>query len=186
MQSPASDIQLCVNALTGGGVVAYPTEAVWGLGCNPFAEGAVTKVLSLKQRPANKGLILASGQVEHFNYLLEELDQSVASMIQASWPSHTTWLVPHHGKVPELIHGDSDKVAIRVSEHPILAALSKGFGGAIVSTSANIAGEPAAENVNQAQKYFAGSDVIFAPGLTGGRNRASKIIDALTGEVLRD
>ena len=174
-----------MQVLKEGGVIAYPTEAVWGLGCDPSNEIAVKRILQLKQRPVSKGLILVSGQESHFSVLLEGLDQGVLKRMRASWPGHTTWLVPHHNRIPVSIHGDSDKVAIRVSAHPVVVALSLGFGGAIVSTSANPGGQKAAETEEEARGYFSQSEVTFCVGETGSQKRASRIIDALSGQVLR-
>lgn len=175
----------CVEALQAGGVIAYPTEGVWGLGCDPTKTQSVQSILDKKNRPVSKGLILASGNIEHFKPLLLGLDQSVLDAINASWPGPTTWLVPHKGLVPEIVHGDSDKVAIRVSAHPVVAALTEAFGSAIVSTSANPSGAPAATEREQVVGYFRHSDVTISPGSTGGRKGASTIIDALTGNVIR-
>lgn len=186
MKLAETALDQCVDALKSGRVIVYPTEAVWGLGCDPNLSRAVHELLRLKKRPVSKGLILASGQIAHFGFLLEALDGTILSKMKASWPGHVTWLVPHHGKIPEYIHGDSDKVAIRVSAHPVINALSDAFGGPIVSTSANPAGEPAAKNLDQAQHYFSETNVVFAPGETGGNEHASRIIDAISGEILRD
>jgi len=180
-----AQIRVCADTLRAGGVIAYPTEGVWGLGCDPLNEKAVGYILDIKQRPMSKGLILASGNIEHFKAFLVGLDQSILETMRASWPGPTTWLVPHNGLIPQCIHGDSDKVAIRVSGHKIVAALSEKFGAAIVSTSANPSTLPAAKTAAEARGYFQHHDVTFAPGETGGREGASTIIDALTGNVIR-
>lgn len=178
-------LQLCAHAILAGGCVAYPTEAVWGLGCDPFNRHAVETILRLKTRPVSKGLILISGCAAHFDFLLNDMDSRVCERIHTAWPGHVTWLVPHRGCVPEFVSGDSDKVAIRFSAHPVVRALSQRFGGAIVSTSANPAGLAPALNATDARRYFGNAPLLYAPGTVGKPNRPSRIIDALSGQTLR-
>lgn len=178
-------IQYCARAMQAGKCVAYPTEGVWGLGCDPWNSHAVNSILKLKNRPASKGLILISGDIHDFDFLLNALDQVTVEKIKATWPGHTTWLVPHLGLIPKFISGDSDKVAVRVSAHPLVAQLSKAFGGPIVSTSANPAGKPSAMNALQVRRYFSRHDLSIAPGRVGQQKTASSIIDACTGTLIR-
>jgi L-threonylcarbamoyladenylate synthase len=131
-----------VCVLRHGGVIAYPTEAVWGVGCDPFSEATVLRLLAIKQRPVDKGVILAAGALEQFEGLLDwsllPTDRSEA--VYATWPGPHTWIVPATGRVPHWITGAHDGVAVRVSAHPTVVALCAAFGGPIVSTSANIGG----------------------------------------------
>src|SRR5688572_17829805 len=124
------------------GVIAYPTEAVWGLGCNPFDEAAVARLLAIKQRAADKGLILIAGALEQFDDLLDwdALPTDRSEAVFASWPGPHTWIVPATGRVPYWITGAHDGVAVRVSAHPLVVALCTAFGGPLVSTSANRGG----------------------------------------------
>lgn len=179
------DFTRCAHLMQGGGVIAYPTEGVWGLGCDPFHAPAVRHILRLKKRKVEKGLILISGNPMHFAPLLAGLAPELRAKISDGWPDHTTWLVPHRGQVPEFISGASDSVAIRVSAHPVVKALTNAFGGAIVSTSANPAGLPSARTSLKVRCYFGKRIAALAPGQVGGENGASKIIDALTGDILR-
>ncbi|MEO6138284.1 MAG: Sua5/YciO/YrdC/YwlC family protein, partial [Luteimonas sp.] len=127
-----------------GGLLAYPTEAVWGLGCDPFCEAAVLRLLALKQRAVDKGLILIAGDVGQFDGLLDwqALPHDRAQPVLASWPGPHTWIVPATDRVPRWITGAHEGVAVRVSAHPIVIALCAAFGGPVVSTSANSAGKP--------------------------------------------
>ncbi len=122
------------------------TEAVWGLSCDPANEAAVLRLLAMKERPVEKGLILVGADMAQFDWLLGDLDGASRSKLELSWPGATTWLVPHQGRVPDWICGEFDTVAVRVSAHPTVQALCRAFGGPLVSTSANIGGaQPARE-----------------------------------------
>ncbi|MFL0800987.1 MAG: threonylcarbamoyl-AMP synthase [Agarilytica sp.] len=178
-------LQRCVEALAQGEVIAYPTEAVWGLGCDPFNHQAVSKILALKSRPEKKGLILVAAKIAHFEFLLDGLQPDRREMLEMSWPGHTTWLVPHKHRVPHILSGQHDTIALRVSEHPIIQGLCNYFGGPIVSTSANPQGLRPATSQFKARHYFAKKRVIFAPGQVGAASKPSKIVDLTTGTVIR-
>lgn len=178
-------IQRAAHRLAAGGVVAYPTEAVWGLGCDPNNPEAVGRILALKHRPWDKGLILVAADIAQFAPLVERLDKGLQAQLTDSWPGPVTWLVPAAGLVPEWIRGRFDSVALRVTDHPIAAALSRAFGGPIVSTSANPAGKPAARSALGVRRYFRNQLDDITPGLVGERTRPSEIRDLLSGDVLR-
>ena len=115
-------VQQVARVVRGGGVIAYPTEAVWGLGCDPWNEEAVYRLLALKARPVEKGLILVADAIEQFDFLLDDLPDAWKETLAASWPGPNTWLVPHRDMLPEWITGKHDSVALRVSDHPWCAA----------------------------------------------------------------
>ncbi|MGH6977933.1 MAG: Sua5/YciO/YrdC/YwlC family protein, partial [Brevundimonas sp.] len=131
-------------ALHAGGVIAYPTEAVWGLGCDPFDEAAVLRLLAIKQRPVDKGLILIAASVTQLDGLADwdALPDARRDDVLASWPGPHTWIMPATARVPRWITGVHDGVAMRVSAHPVVIALCDAFGGVLVSTSANPAAAP--------------------------------------------
>lgn len=191
MPSPARQwaahirLRRAVALMCAGGVVAYPTEAVWGLGCDPDNPRAVARLLALKQRPWHKGLILLAARIEQFGPLIERLDSGSQQTLKESWPGPETWLVPAAGLVPEWISGRFETVALRVTDHPLAAGLSLAFGGPIVSTSANPAGRPAARHRLDVRRYFRDRLDDITPGATGGRERPSRIRDLRTGRVLR-
>lgn len=178
-------IQQCVRALHRGDCVAYPTEAVWGLGCDPFNQHAVERILRIKRRPVEKGLILAASDISAFAFLIKRLPAAIQAKVAASWPGHVTWLIPHYNLVPDYVSGSSNKVAVRVSAHPTVGALSAAFGGPIISTSANPAGQPSATRSFAVRRYFRQENLIYANGRVGSEHGASRIIDAETGEIYR-
>lgn len=168
-----------------GGVVAYPTEAVWGLGCDPNNIEAVARLLALKGRPMEKGLILVAADLAQIAPYLEGLDNLQRERLQKTWPGFQTWIVPDQGKAPVWIRGEHAGVALRVSAHPLVKRLCEAFGGPLVSTSANIAGHPAAQNRLQVARYFVGELDYVLNGATGGARQASPITDLATGRALR-
>lgn len=178
------------QCLTQGKVLAYPTEAVWGLGCDPFNEQAFLEILCLKQRPIEKGVILLAGQISQVEHLLEKVDAQIRKQIISSWTDRsntdraTTWLLPADEHIPTWIKGNHPQVAVRVSNHPLCTALCNAFNGFIVSTSANPAGLAPARSLQNASQYF-GSEVNYLNGDLGHNEQPSQIIDAITGKVIR-
>lgn len=185
MNERSIQLTRAVRVLRAGGVIAYPTEGVWGLGCDPANPAAVARLLELKARPVSKGLILVAGSIAQALPYLARLDPAQCTRVLESWPGPETWVVPAPAWVPRWIRGDSPGVAIRVSAHPQTAALCLRFGGALVSTSANRAGvAPARDALRVRRQLGRGIDYLL-PGALGGRAGPSRIRDACTGQVLR-
>lgn len=176
--------------LQQGKVLAYPTEAVWGLGCDPFNEQAFLEILRLKQRPIEKGVILLAGQLSQVEHLLSDIEPTIRDQIIQSWTQRsrteraTTWLLPADHQIPEWITGQHTQVAVRVTNHPLCTALCNAFNGFIVSTSANPAGSTPARSLQEANQYF-GSELNYLNGDLGLSQEPSKIIDACTGQIIR-
>lgn len=177
-------LRLAARLLQAGGVIAYPTEGVWGLGCDPLNEAAVRRLLDLKQRPEAKGLIIIAASLPQVERWLGGLDAAQRAACAATWPGPFTWVVPA-AHAPEWLRGKHDSVAVRVSAHPGVQALCNAFGGALVSTSANVSGKPPARDpLVLRQQFGRGLDYIL-PGRLGGDGKPSEIRDARTGIVLR-
>ena len=177
-----------VQQLRQGDVIAYPTEAVWGLGCDPYNRSATEALLNTKQRQLDKGLILVAANMQQAMPFLSTLSSEQLHAIEQSWldaPADRaiTWLVPLSMQVPAWISGGHDRVALRVSHHPIVQELCLKFGGVIVSTSANPSGEAAARTEQEVLHYF--PDITLVQGDTQHHAQASKIIDAISGSVIR-
>jgi len=175
------------QSLRAGQVLAYPTEAVWGLGCDPFNQQAVEQILRLKQRPVEKGVILIAANLAQVESYLSGLTAEQYQRVVDSWQPDqgaNTWLVPLTPQIPVWISGEHDRVAIRVSQHPLVQALCLAYGGAIVSTSANPAGAEPARTAEQIQAYF-GDQVPCVTGEVGALANPSVIRDAISGQVLR-
>ncbi|MBX2857238.1 MAG: Sua5/YciO/YrdC/YwlC family protein [Cellvibrionaceae bacterium] len=178
-------VRLCGQAVKRGEVIAYPTEAVWGLGCDPFNRVAVEAILRLKRRAASKGLIIVAASVKQVDFLLEKLSQAQRLQLENSWPGPNTWLVPHFKRIPPWVSGASTSVAVRVSAHPVVQALCSVYGGPIVSTSANVQAKPPAKTALAVRRYFKGCPLVYSPGDIGGREKPSVIRDLLNGQVIR-
>ncbi|AUM12987.1 L-threonylcarbamoyladenylate synthase [Ketobacter alkanivorans] len=178
-----------VHALTRGEVIAYPTESVFGYGCDPFNEAAVDRLLRIKQRPRHKGLILVAANCDQIAPLLQTLTLPQRRDLEASWPGPVTWLIPDsENMIPTWIKGDFDSVAVRVSAHPTVQALCSIWGGPIVSTSANRSGQAPARSefplrLMRAQ-YGIGADYIL-PGYTPRANKPTEIRDLQSGRIIR-
>ena len=171
--------------MQGNGVVAYPTEAVWGLGCDPASEAAVHKILQLKGRDVSRGLILIADHIDRFAPFLQGLDKDHLQRFESGYHKPTTWLVPHNGAAPLWIVGEHQTVALRVTVHPLAAALCKSFAGPIVSTSANPQGLPAATTALKVDSYFGDAIDYQTLGAVGENKNASEIRHLLTGQVVR-
>jgi L-threonylcarbamoyladenylate synthase len=178
-------IPLAVSALRAGGVIAYPTEAVWGVGCDPFCEEAVYQLLEIKNRDWRKGVILVAADMAQLKPYLSGLDEKYLQTLMASWPGPNTWLVPNNGTAPDWITGGRDTLAVRVSAHPVVSELCKKFGGALVSTSANPAGKLPARSLFDVRRYFGQQLDAVVPGALGGLQNPTQIRDVITGEICR-
>ncbi|TFH75507.1 tRNA threonylcarbamoyladenosine biosynthesis protein RimN [Gammaproteobacteria bacterium LSUCC0112] len=184
-------VKVAAHRLMQGGVIAYPTEAVWGLGCDPQNEEACLELLQIKQRPIQKGMILIAGQIGDFEEILAALSPGQYKKLDVAWQQQgktgaVTFLVPDVlDQIPFWIKGSHRAVALRVSHHPVVRSLCKEFGGPIVSTSANITGKLPARSRVLVEKYFGSQLNFVVPGQLGGARNPSKIVDFSTGQLVR-
>ncbi|MDH5300525.1 MAG: L-threonylcarbamoyladenylate synthase [Gammaproteobacteria bacterium] len=177
--------RIAAQVLRDGGLIAYPTEAVFGLGCDPFDEAAVLNLLEVKRRPLEKGLILIAADFNQLSPWLRPVDAQVMARIQPSWPGPHTWILPANDDLPEWITGAHEGVAVRVTAHPVAAELCRAFGGPIVSTSANLSGLTPARCALQVEKQLGGLVDLVIHGEVNRKAKPSQIRDALTGKILR-
>lgn len=176
-----------IDALNAGGVIAYPTEAVYGLGSDPDNEAAVLALLSIKQRPVEKGLILVAA---NYSQLLPYVDDKAIPLekryqIFSSWPGHVSWVLPASQTAPKWITGQFDSIAVRVSAHPVVQQLCLTYGKPLVSTSANLSGQPAITNKTELEQSLGTMLAAIVPGALGGATQPSQIRNALTGDIVR-
>src|SRR5690606_21180326 len=173
--------------LRDGGVLAYPTEAVWGLGCDPENEAAVQRLPALKQRAVDKGLIRVAADCDSLRPSLDRpsLPPLRLAAVQAHWPGAHTWVMPASARAPRWITGAHDGIAVRVSAHPDVAALCRAFAGALVSTSANRSGLPPARTRAELDPVLMAAVDGLLAGETGGLDQPTPIRMALDGRVLR-
>lgn len=176
------ELRQLVAHLRRGGVIAYPTEGVWGLGCDPRQRQALHRILQLKKRPQHKGVLLIAGRFCETSRYWSDAGVPAARLAEY-WPG-TTLVLPARPQVPVWIRGRHHSVAVRVSQHPGVCALTRAFGGAIVSTSANRAGQQPARDLRTIRRYF-GTRIPVLHARLGGQRRPSRIVDARTGQILR-
>lgn len=178
-------LRLSIRALRNGGVIAYPTEAVWGLGCDPTHPQAFQRLLQIKNRDPAKGVILIASDFEQLMPWLLPFNEKIENRALSSWPGPVTWLWPAADWVPRFLTGGSDRLAVRVTRHPVAAALCRAWGGPLVSTSANRSGRPACRTSTEVRLRLGRDIDALMPGATGGRLRPSAIRDLLSGRTLR-
>lgn len=169
--------------LAQGKIIAYPTEAVYGLGCDPFNQQAVEKLLVLKQRSVTQGLIILIANWSQLAPLIGQLPNRCLDDVHGTWPGPVTWIFPKSNLIPMWVSGQHESIAIRMSAHPVARSLCA--NGPIVSTSANLSGQKPATEVSHLEFQFPqGIDALVA-GQLGGALQPSVIYDVLTGRKLR-
>ncbi|HEY2451701.1 MAG TPA: L-threonylcarbamoyladenylate synthase type 1 TsaC [Scandinavium sp.] len=181
-----NNLHNAIRSLNNKEVIAYPTEAVFGVGCDPDSETAVMRLLALKQRPVEKGLILIAA---NFEQLKSYIDDNLLTDVQreavfSCWPGPVTFVFPARASTPRWLTGRFDTLAVRVTDHPLAVELCQAYGKPLVSTSANLTGQEPCRTVDEVLAQF-GDAFPVVNGETGGRLNPSEIRDALTGELFR-
>jgi L-threonylcarbamoyladenylate synthase len=173
------------RTLAVSGVIAYPTEAVFGLGCEPRDRDACERIFALKARDPDKGLILIGASFEHLQPYVAEASAADLARAHAQWPGPVTWLFPAAADCPRWITGRFSSVAVRVTAHPLAAELCRLHGGALISTSANRAGRPPARSALAVRRAFPRGVDLIVHGELGRSARPSMILDLQSGAQLR-
>jgi L-threonylcarbamoyladenylate synthase len=177
-------LRQAADVIRHGGIIAYPTEAVYGLGCDPLNEIAVQRLLAIKGRNVNKGLILLADSLDQLlPFIALSEDQQIA--LRQHWPLATTYLVPASERTPTWIRGKHNKVAVRVTQHPVARALARLADTPLVSTSANRSGQPSCRNHFQVVRQLGDELDYLVVGQCDQAARPSTIIDLESGAVLR-
>ncbi len=182
-----TDVQIAaaVAALRRGGIVLHATEAVWGLACDAGNEIAVAAVQALKQRPSDKGLIVVADDFRRVEPWLAAVAPEALAAAQATWPGPFTWIFPTAPGCPPWLVGERASLAVRISDHPQVHALTAAFGAALVSTSANRAGQPPVAHLDEVDPQIRAQVDCVLIGETGGLQRPTSVRDVRTGEWLR-
>lgn len=183
------------QAIAAGGLVGYPTEAVFGLGCDPWNRAAVQRLLALKRRSETKGLIIIAARFAQLRPFVAGIPEPLERQLAQCWPGPYTWLLPARPGLPRWLRGAHRTIAVRVTAHPAAAALCAAgaalpgpagrHGGALVSTSANAAGRPPCRDVRCVRRLFGGQLDFLVPGRVGASATPTRIIDGLSGRVVR-
>lgn len=185
--SDLSSLSAAITSLENGDVIVYPTEAVYGLGCDPDNQQAVERLLDIKQRPVEKGLILIA---DNYGQLLKYVDDAKLPMdkradIFSSWPGAITWVMPAAKTTPKWLTGQFNTIAVRVTNHATVKRLCQQFGKPLVSTSANLTNQATVTSIVEARQQFAEQVSFYVDEPLGGNTRPSTIKDAMTGNVFR-
>lgn len=180
-------IPCAVSAIQSGGVVAYPTEAVYGLGCDPKNLSAIERILDIKQRPKKSGFILlAANQAMLRDWVdYDALTEIQQQQLNDTWPGPLTWICPAKTGLSPLLTGQFSTVAVRVTAHPLAASLSEAVGHPIISTSANLSGHPPALSAIDVSTIFDNAVNYILEGELGGQSKPTEIRDLATGQVIR-
>ena len=169
-----------VSALTSGEIIAYPSEGVWGLGCDPHNRDAVKKILKIKERSMTKGLIVVGSRISHLEKFANI--KKYEKIFKSKWPGPHTWIFPTD-KAPEWITGGSKSIALRLSNHKIIKIICDAYSGAIVSTSANKEGQKASKTIHEVRKNF--PDIFYVKGETGNLEGSTPIQDIVSLKWIR-
>lgn len=182
---PLLDTATAVAKLRAGQVIAYPTEAVYGLGCDPRDESAVRHLLTLKGRHESMGLVLIASGFGQLETWISKVDQALIDKAMQTWPGPVTWLFPRAAGVPDFVAGKHDTVAVRVTAHGPSRDLCQAFGGALISTSANPSTALPARSADEVRKYFAAGLAGILEGNLGEGDKPSEIRDLVSGRIIR-
>ena len=173
------------RVVLAGGVIAYPTEAVFGLGCRPENRAAVERVLAIKRRPWRKGLLLIGSDLVQLERFVVLPNEPRRSEVIASWPGPVTWVLPATPHAPSWISGGRHSVAVRLTDHPLARELCAAVGHALVSTSANVSRRPPLRDLRVLRRELGNEVDYVLSGALGGLARPTVIKDGRTGKVLR-
>lgn len=178
-------IKKAARIIQAGGIVAYPTEAVYGLGCDPLNLETLLELVAIKGRNLSKGFILIAAEIMDLLPFLAPMSEDIYARVAATTQSPVTWVLPADSTVPELLTGGRDTLAVRVTAHPVAAALCRAVGFPLVSTSANRSGHTPARNAHAVRHVFGELIDFVLPGSVGPLTQPTPLRDGVTGKILR-
>ena len=176
-------IEKASKIILNGGVIAYPTEGVFGLGCLPNNYEAVYRILKIKKRDINNGLIVIASKLEQLNGWTDLTSSEVNRIKNES--EIVTWIVKKTNLVPAWVSGEHNSIAIRLTRHPTASAICNASGSALISTSANISGEGPTNNQKELRKQFCDIVDYIVPGECDMKVGSSMIKIIETGKIIR-
>lgn len=179
------DTAAAVEQLRAGQIIAYPTEAVYGLGCDPANEAAIRRLLALKGRPESAGFVLIASEFSQLLPWVSKLEESLIAKAMQTWPGPITWLFPRAADTPDYVAGTHDTIAVRITAHEPSRVLCDAFGSALISSSANHRAARPARSAAEVEAYFGDQIAGTLTGPLGGSERPSEIRDLATGTVIR-
>ena len=171
------------EVLLDGGVIAYPTEGIFGLGCLPRDTDAVRRLLDIKKRDPSKGLILIAANASQFDDWIDLPDAVVIPEPDPKQP--ITWIVPASRRVPSVVRGDNAGLAVRITTNPVAGNICRSVASPVVSTSANLSGQAVAPDEETLRRQFGDLVDYVVPGACGPASGPSEIRELLSGKILR-
>lgn len=181
---PIISVRRVAAHLAHGGLIAYPTESCYGLGCDPRNRDAVRRLLKLKQRAQRKGLILIASKYAQLSHYLQPHSKEEQATLKRDGARAVTYLMPVRPNCPRWLRGAHETLAVRITAHPAAAALCRALNMALVSTSANRSGHRPARTYSDCSRRF-GGEVLVLPGRVGRRKRPSTIRAWADGRIVR-
>ena len=178
-------LEEAARSLRRGGLIAYPTEAVYGLGCLPWERRAVERLLDAKRRSWRKGLSLIAASLEQLERLVEFPTGALAEELRLSWPGPVTWVLNARPGIPFWLTGGRDTLAVRVTGHALSRRLCEAAASPLISTSANRSGRPPLRHPLHVRREFGALVDHVLTGELGGLANPTTIRDGRTGAVLR-
>lgn len=180
------DTNSSIDWLNSGKILVHPTESIWGLGCDAFNMQAVNKIFKLKKRSKKKNFILLASSIDHVSKNLCYLSKSDKEYLSKYWPGPYTFLIKYKEEIPHHLKNNTNKLAIRVSNHLPIRQLFESFSGFMVSTSANISGEENINNPNHIMNYFEYEEMAYYDEILGDNKSPSTIIDLESRAIIRE
>lgn len=179
------DTENAVECLREGQLIAYPTEAVYGLGCDPYNETAIHQLLELKGRLTQAGFVLIASRFSQLKPWITQLDTALIERAMQTWPGPVTWLFPRAAHVTDYVAGSHPTIALRITAHQPSRELCEAFGSALISTSANPSTDKPARSAEQVADYFGDRIAGILNGELGHADKPSEIRDLVSGKIIR-
>ncbi len=185
MNIKSLDKNSSVEWLKSGKILIHPTESIWGFGCDAYNENAVKKIFDIKKRDSKKSFILLANSINSIENTLCSISQSNKDYLSRYWPGPYTFLINYKKNIPDHLKNETNKIAIRVSNHLPIKNLFKAFDGFMVSTSVNISGEKSMEDINEIVQSFEYEELAYYDEALGTNKKPSQIIDLETKSIIR-
>lgn len=179
-----TEVKDVICHLKSGEVIGYPTEAVYGIGCDPWNQSSVEKIAKIKGRKKRQTFLMVASSIDQLTDLIDI--SRLSSQVKSSWPGHTTWLIKAKENVPYWLQDEqTNKVGVRISNHPLVRELCSEYGKPIISTSANMSGKEEIKNQQEFIRTFSSNINYLVDGDLGDYDKASMIIDMETNRKIR-
>lgn len=183
MSLSAKTLETAKQVLDSDGVICYPTEGVWGLGCHPQSQRGFEKLLQIKSRDINKGVILIAATITQLSPYVT-IAETLKPQLLELWPGFITCVLPKSADCPSYLSGRFDTIAARVSAYSVICDLCYRVGSALISTSANRSGESPVRSLAEAKQTFNNNVDYYVDAKLGGEQKSSKIIQFVDNQMI--